>query len=183
MSIENAIAIPGWMSPRELAFLAFAAQKATSIIEIGSWRGRSAVAMADNTSGTVHCVDTWADDAYGAVFDGDAPDLCHSKDWLWNEFRKNVGNRLGARLFPHRMNSVQGAIHLSSQGITADMIFIDAGHREIDVVQDIEAWRPLLRPGGLLCGHDYHDHHPDVKAVVERMISDFYVVDSIWVAK
>jgi len=36
--------------------------------------------------------------------------------------------------------------------------FIDADHLYEAVVKDIEAWRHKIKPGGLLCGHDYGRH-------------------------
>lgn len=36
-----------------------------------------------------------------------------------------------------------------------DLVFIDAGHRYEPVHADMLAWKPKVRPGGVLCGHDY----------------------------
>lgn len=36
-----------------------------------------------------------------------------------------------------------------------DFVFVDAGHDECSVLEDLEAWWPKLRPGGLLAGDDY----------------------------
>jgi predicted O-methyltransferase YrrM len=180
MNIERALTIPGWMSDRELSYLAFLAQQHSAIAEIGSWRGRSARAFSDNTPGTVLCVDTWADDAYGAVFPGDAPDLCQHRDWLWSEFRRNLSDRIGDKLTCWRMPSVDGAKKAQSLGLKLDLIFIDAGHNYEDVIADIESWRPLLAPGGVLCGHDYVAHHEAVIRAVDQLVARFGVVDTIW---
>ena len=79
------------------------------------------------------------------------------------------------------MNSLQGAAEATVRGLSFDMIFIDAGHTYTNVVEDIMAWRPLLRDGGVLCGHDYIDaHHPDVVKAVNDYIPTFRVVGTIW---
>jgi hypothetical protein len=36
-----------------------------------------------------------------------------------------------------------------------DFVFIDADHSFEAVTLDIAAWRPKIKDGGLLCGHDY----------------------------
>jgi predicted O-methyltransferase YrrM len=36
-----------------------------------------------------------------------------------------------------------------------DYVFIDGGHAYENVLEDIACWQPLVRPGGILCGHDY----------------------------
>lgn len=36
-----------------------------------------------------------------------------------------------------------------------DLIYIDADHTYESVVQDIKAWMPKVRKGGILAGHDY----------------------------
>lgn len=59
-----------------------------------------------------------------------------------------------------RMRSVDAARYLRrtfGDGIL-DFVFIDADHSFEGVVEDIEAWRTLVVPGGLISGHDYN--HP-----------------------
>jgi hypothetical protein len=60
MILANALAIDGWMSEREVAWLAHMAAQHHRIVELGSWKGRSTRALGDNTPGTVWAVDTWA---------------------------------------------------------------------------------------------------------------------------
>ena len=156
VNIEQALQTPGFMAEDELTYLAGLALKARSIVEIGSWSGRSARAFADNTPGLVFCVDTWADNAYGSA---PAEMTCH-QEWLWNEFEKNVGHL--NHVIAWRMNSLEAAAKFAGNGFKFDLIFIDASHNYEDVVADINAWRPLLTPDGVFCGHDYYTslHHP-----------------------
>lgn len=180
MNIELALATPGWMADVELVYLAHLATKCKSIVEIGSWSGRSARVFADNTEGTVTCVDTWADDAYGTA----PAEMTGSKNWLWNEFVKNHQQNIDlAVVFPIRKTSVEGAEHFRQIGQTFDLIFIDAGHNYEDVKADILAWRPLLREGGILCGHDMYPNgpfHPGVLQAVNELVPKYKVFGTIW---
>lgn len=36
-----------------------------------------------------------------------------------------------------------------------DLIFIDADHQFNSVLEDILAWKPKVKQGGIICGHDY----------------------------
>ena len=52
---------------------------------------------------------------------------------------------------------------------TLDAVFLDAGHDYEGVSRDIDAWRPKVRPGGILAGHDFCPKYPGVaRAVTER---------------
>lgn len=174
MNIERALATPGFMAEEELRYLASVAKRSQFIAEIGTWQGRSARAMADNTDGRIVCVDTWADNAYG---NAPAEITCYP-EWLWNEFSKHTENL--PHLTPWRMNSVDGAAKAKDCGLTFDVIFIDAGHNYEDVIADIDAWRPLLSKGGVLCGHDYAEYHPGVIKAVDELVPNFRVVGTIW---
>jgi len=45
---------------------------------------------------------------------------------------------------------------LRGLGLAPGMIHLDAGHDYDSVSSDLRAWWPLLSPGGLLVGDDYH---------------------------
>jgi predicted O-methyltransferase YrrM len=60
-----------------------------------------------------------------------------------------------------------------------DAVFIDADHRTPYVLADIDAWRPLVRPGGWLIGHDWN--WPSVKAaVLERLGEPRVLAPNVW---
>lgn len=46
-----------------------------------------------------------------------------------------------------------------------DFVFIDADHSYEGVRRDVENWRHKVKPGGLLCGHDYNDPVPTSQGV------------------
>ena len=53
-----------------------------------------------------------------------------------------------------RMTSVDAAAAL--RGRLFDCVYIDANHSVESVLADIQAWRPLVKPGGIISGHDYN---------------------------
>lgn len=63
-----------------------------------------------------------------------------------------------------------------------DFVFIDADHRVARVLADIRAWRPKVKPGGILAGHDYCDKYPGVKMAVDRLAPEAEVHDAtgVW---
>ena len=61
-----------------------------------------------------------------------------------------------------------------------DFVFIDADHSYDAVYKDIVAWRPKVKCGGLLCGHDIHIH--GVRQAVSELLPEYYRVhkDNCW---
>jgi predicted O-methyltransferase YrrM len=172
MNIEKALPVQGFMDIPELEYIACAANKSVNIVEIGSWRGRSAIGMAQNTDGIVTCVDTWS----GHLEASDHFDPECFKDFLRNT--KGFDN-----ILPVPLESSKAAKVFANAGHLFDMIFIDGRHDFEGVKADIENWTPLLSPGGILCGHDYgHSDWPDVVSVVNLIIPKFRVVPNttIW---
>lgn len=51
-----------------------------------------------------------------------------------------------------------------------DFVFIDAEHTTPAVITDITLWKPKIRKGGILCGHDYA--MPQVRAGVDKMFKN-----------
>ena len=94
-------------------------------------------------------------------------------DWDWAGIR-NEFNRLTRpyldRLTVLRMDTVEAAGHVEDG--TLDFVFIDAMHTYSNVKADIAAWRPKIRAGGWLCGHDYtnkSDRFPGVRRAVDEL--------------
>lgn len=124
--------------------------------EIGTACGASAGAMV-NVEHLI-CIDTWAATS----------DPCFVTDQaMYQTFIANL------RQFPHqgrvsvwKTDSLSAAKSVPDQSL--DSVFIDASHAQEDVRADIAAWRQKIRPGGLLCGHDYgNPDWPGVKIEVD----------------
>lgn len=192
INIEKALTVPGFMMPVELEYLAEQASQHQFVVELGSFRGRSARAIADNLpeNGTLFCVDPWVPEdpslplskAFAAEMEG------KPEDFIWMDFHNNM---TGLRNYiSWRMTSVEAASKFSytqtkfgcNGNDKFDMIFIDASHTYVDVLQDIKLFIPLMAPGALMCGHDYDPvYWPGVvKAVNEVFPEARAVAGTIW---
>jgi predicted O-methyltransferase YrrM len=166
--ITKALGIHGWMTQDELEWLAEQASQRSTIAEIGSYRGRSTRALAENTAGTIIAIDTW---------DGSSDFTPEQRAGLFEDFQRNMAGLDNVR--PLRMTSLEASESLGDRQF--DMIFIDAEHDYDNVKADIQAWLPRLKPGGLLCGHDYIDCYPGVLRAVGELVPGFGLAGySIW---
>ena len=69
----------------------------------------------------------------------------------------------------------------------ADMIFLDGAHTAELITREIELYHPLLRQGGMLCGHDYHRifhsrkrYSKAVRDGLQKLGLRMWVFDRIW---
>ena len=169
--ISLAARIDGWMTAPELEWLAEAASTCRVIVEVGSWKGRSTKALAMHTTGVVYAVDHWQGSGI------DDPDTwveaaTKGADALHAEFLRNLSAELSAKkVIPIRAESGRAVHELRDllAGRKADMVFIDADHSYDSVKRDILNYRPYVREGGLLSGHDYSFAWPGVIQAVDEL--------------
>jgi hypothetical protein len=87
--------------------------------------------------------------------------------------------RFGDRSVVWRATSVEAAARVPDGSL--DFAYIDARHDHASVLEDLEAWVPKVRPGGIVAGHDYIDG-----AQVQGDFGDFAVkpaVDEFFAAR
>ena len=128
----------------ELVWLADRAAEHRSIVEIGSYLGRSTRAMLDNTEGTVYAIDDWKGPR-------DIFMEKRERDQLYGRFLQNVHNYLAS---PKLVIMARNHRQMDFDYGKADMVFLDGSHEYEDVRDDILFWKKRLLPNGLLCGHD-----------------------------
>ena len=164
MNLSKALSIEGWMEPAELTWLAEQAALHKIIVEIGSFKGRSTRALADNTDGLVIAID----DFYGPR----EIELAGRND-IYNQFLINTAglSNLAVVKANHR--------DLPNPEFVPDMVFLDGAHEYDAVKQDILYWLP--RTTGLLAGHDF-GWCPGVDQAVRELLPNFQIAPgtSIW---
>jgi predicted O-methyltransferase YrrM len=143
-------------------FCEWLAGRCREIVEVGSWKGFSTVAFARALQcrpdgGWLHAVDVWdRKGAYWRDFTKRFPSDPASH--LYACFLRHV-ERAGVAevVLPVRMPSTIAAAQFAAAGRTVDAVFIDAEHTTEAVAADIAAWKPLVRQGGIVAGHDYNN--------------------------
>ncbi len=162
--------IPGWMSFAEQYFLFENARNMESVIELGSWKGKSTHALLSSKCPHVYAIDTWK----GSAFEPEAHAEAATGS-VFEDFKRNVGHFPNLTIIKKDINE---AVMATTDG-AVDMVFIDAGHTYEEVKNDIRKWKSKARI--LLCGHDYVSGWPGViQAVDEELGGPDGVVDTIW---
>lgn len=130
------------MEKPELEWLAWQAEAHRAIVEIGSYMGRSTRALADNTDGIVVAIDD---------FHGPREIELLGRDHIFRKFTENTAGLGNLVVVKENHRTIK-----AKPGFIPDMVFIDGSHEYADVKADIDYWTPLVKQGGLVCGHDFN---------------------------
>lgn len=140
--------------------------------EIGIFQGRMSLSLLKTRPDlTLYMVDNWLPmPKYGVS----------AEDQESN--RLMAGRIAGDRGVILHMDSADAAKEIPDGSL--DFVFIDADHSYEGVRRDILAWRPKLKLGGLLSGHDYANPNEPCGLEVKRAVDELGPVelgrDSCW---
>jgi hypothetical protein len=138
-------------------------------VEVGVWKGRmSQQLLSRHPHLRLYLVDLWQPGVENVAWMATGSKMAQSP-------RAEVEAALDAvvklaeayapRAFVVREASASAAGHHAHGSL--DLVFIDADHSQQAVLADITAWKPKVRPGGWLGGHDYGSaRFPGVKDAV-----------------
>jgi Methyltransferase domain len=155
LTLDDALeGVEGWFSPSQVALVVARAGEVPSdgrIVEIGSFRGRSMIAIARSAPEgvTIVAIDPHAGNDRGPQeiegFEDEA--AVDSKVFLTNLERAGVRDRVTyVRKFSHdAVGDVEGAI---------DLLHIDGAHRFAPASEDIRTWGARVTGGGTMLVHD-----------------------------
>ena len=80
--------------------------------------------------------------------------------------------------FPLKLTSLEASKKFKDESL--EFVFIDASHEYEDVLNDLQAWFPKIKKGGILAGHDCYPNNPEwggVYKAVKETFKDFTVTD------
>ena len=159
-------------SQERLAELARSAPEGL-IVEIGSWEGRSTVALANAVHPrVVHAVDTW-NGSPGEI----SASLAAQRD-IFATWQANMAALTAGNVVAHRLGWREYLHDLTTMELAVGFAFIDAEHTYREVYDNIAALIPLMAPGGIICGDD--SHHPPVRQAVLDHFPEAQVKATVW---
>jgi len=171
----------GWNGNSEVFVKLITEIKPKTIIEVGSWKGQSAINMGKATKElgldtTIHCVDTWlgAIEFWSKLKATEERNLLlrHGYPQIYYQFLSNViHNGLQDTILPFPNTSENGFRYFKDIKITADLIYIDASHEEEDVYKDVNNFFTLLNNGGVIFGDDYFSW-AGVRTSIDRFVKE-----------
>ncbi|KAK3242633.1 hypothetical protein CYMTET_47684 [Cymbomonas tetramitiformis] len=151
------------------------------VVEVGVWRGKTALVLAKllqgAKGGVLIAVDTWLgalefwtrektqgrpDPQRDLVIQNGFPSVFYS-------FLSNVMlDRLQSFVIPFPVPSRLAADFLLKSAVKADIVHLDGAHEYHDVIDDIRSWIRNLSPGAILIGDDYTSSWPGLQQAVNE---------------
>ena len=169
----------GWMTNTDIFEKLIIKCNPNIIIEVGTWKGKSAITMADivkklGLSCKIYCIDTWLGSL--EFYGNDVPPekdlfLKNGYPQIYYQFLSNVVHTNNQDIIiPVPLPSNLAAKLLKNSGIESQLIYIDASHETDDVYSDMTNYKKLLTPGGIMFGDDYTWF--TVKAGVRKFVNE-----------
>jgi hypothetical protein len=154
----------GWGSTGAVFAELIEAVRPDTVVELGAFLGASALHMSAaarnlSLSPTILCVDDFRGwPGFRARFRRDVPPQRHGDALLLAQFMANVvaaGEDARDRVLSLPFSTASALGALCEWGVRADLIEVDAGHDFHSAWADINLAWAVLRPGGVMFGHDY----------------------------
>lgn len=153
------------------------------IVEVGCWLGCSLVFLADKFVKRQKFVQLFGVDTFRGSSDlYQEPKsrnlLEQSYGKVYRMFLANI-RACGVTNFitPMPLPSIEAAHFFDDRTLFA--VFIDADHSTGEVKSDIRAWKPKIKPGGILAGHDYD--WDSVKVAVDELLTPVRILGTTWI--
>lgn len=137
------------------------------IVEIGVFRGRSLLALAEGSAAgndvPVLGVDPW-------TLDRPSKDKYKSEE-TFTYVRKAVhASPCGNRITLRRDYGMRVAADWGDRP-KVGLLYIDADHRRQPVLDDVKSWAPHLPPGAIIAFDDHHSDFPGVVQAVSELVA------------
>jgi hypothetical protein len=161
---------PGWLGADEAWALHEAVRDHPSketgltVVEIGSWQGRSAVALASGLrargGGTLYAIDPHSGTAL------------HEATGVTDTYEACLENVRAAGLarYVKSIRAVSAVARSDFEDASVDVLFVDGSHKYRDVLTDIDSWTSALADVATVAFHDAFAYSDVRRALEERVV-------------
>ena len=133
-------------------------------VEIGTFKGEFAEKILSTWNGRrLHCVDNWTEWKHDPKLYRVAPTQSE-QDKFYAETVIRLA-KFGERSNIIREPSLVAVNRFADSSL--DFVYVDASHEYQDVLNDMNAWCPKVKAGGILCGDDFTSAYPGVILAVK----------------
>jgi cephalosporin hydroxylase len=149
--------------------------KPKRIFEVGSWKGGSAINMANlamregaaTEELEIVCIDTWLGSVEHYDMEMFNSFRKNGRPLLYEQFLSNIVHEQKTDIItPFPIDSVNASECLKKWEFQADLVYIDAGHDYNSVRTDLTLYSTLVRVGGYILIDDWH--HAPIKAAAHH---------------
>lgn len=169
----------GWNSDSPVFERLIEETRPTLIIEVGSWKGASAIHMASllkkhKIAGAILCIDTWLGSVSHRQMYPEELRLQHGYPRLYFQFLANViHSGHDDTIIPFPQTSLQAGHWLGQINLNAGLIYLDGAHEDYWVYAEAKQYWDLTAPGGVLFGDDYGEGWSgEVEVAVDRFSAE-----------
>lgn len=152
-------------------------------LELGSWKGRSALWLVENiltgANSKLICVDVWDVNQWEkeaeetiSLFKNPQRMEELKVDRLYETFLQNTED-FRDKILPKRQTTIEAFQEFYNQNVKFDFIYIDANHTAEAVYQDFSFAHQCLKPGGIVFFDD--TNWKSVQIALKRIVRDFKI--------
>lgn len=134
-------------------------------VEIGTWKGRSAVYMAEKIKESGKNILFYTIDPFDGTGGGYDNDLDVKNKSLFKTFENNIRP---VQKFITPLVGFSFDLYSKFEDESIDFLFIDGDHRYEGIKKDLQLWFPKVKKGGVISGHDYNEPSCGVRQAVDE---------------
>lgn len=150
-----------------------------TVIEIGCYTGESSSIFAENERvNKLYCIDPW-------VGNYDNQDGASKSDMFAVEKQFNkIAEKYKDKIVKIKDTSSNAINYFIENDIKVDLVYIDGNHQESAVTEDITKYKPVIKQGMFISGHDWQTN--GVKNSIKKIFDknpDKIFSDRSWIIK
>ena len=119
-------------------------------VEVGTWKGRSAIYMAEKIKGSQKNIKFYTIDIF--EYEGEYENFKTDSDSFYEEVLQNIEP---VKEFINVLKGCSLDVCNQFEDESIDFLFLDGDHSYEGVKNELELWFPKVKIGGIISGHDY----------------------------